>query len=156
LRILGIDPGSRTTGFGIIEISPQGKLSYIASGTLSFEKIEPFMERLQVIYRAANDLVEKYRPDTIGIESLIHVKNVSSLAKLAQARGALIAGLTVSKTSISEYAPNQIKAVTTGHGHTDKGGIQKMIQMLLGVSDFITHDESDALAIAICHSLNCR
>ena len=151
--ILGIDPGSRKTGYGLVELKGR-KFNYLESGILSFEVKENFIERIGDIYRAANELLVDTKVDAIALESLIFTKSVTSLAKLAQARGAIIAALAQNfDGQIFEYAPNLIKSTVTGHGHTDKEGIQKIVGMLLGIKSFQSHDEADALAIALTHGL---
>ncbi len=153
MKILGIDPGSRKAGFGLVMMKGK-KVEYLASGTLRYDCQLPILDRLGEIYLSCIKLVEKYQPDEIAIEALIHVKNVSSLAKLAQARGAMIAAMVKShRGKIFEYSPTMIKSTVTGHGFADKMGIQKFISMMLGNMKFDTDDESDALAIAICHGI---
>lgn len=151
--ILGIDPGSRFTGFGVIKLCGK-KIEYLDSGILNFSKTEEFLPRLREINNEAKILVEKYSPDEVSVESLIYVKNVSSLAKLAQARGAMLGSiLNVYSGKIFEYAPNLVKNTVSGHGHSSKDGMVSMLQIYFGKIDYKTHDESDGLAIALCHAL---
>lgn len=151
--ILGIDPGSRKTGYGLVRFEGR-KFSYIDSGVLSFEASDDFIDRIAPIYRAADELGKRTQVDAVAIESLIYTKSVTSLAKLAQARGVILAALSQSyQGKIFEYAPNLIKSTVTGHGHTDKEGMEKMVGMLLGIKSFKSHDEADALAIALAHGL---
>ena len=152
--ILGIDPGSINAGYSVIEVNGR-KLKLIASGVMRYNKIDNFVDRLGLIYSTCSDLIKKYSPDEIAIESLIYVKSVTSLAKLAQARGAMIAAfIKTNKGKVFEYSPNLIKSSVTGHGHATKENIQKGLNMIFGKCDFKTHDESDALAAAVCHALN--
>ena len=154
MRILGIDPGSRKAGWAVIETQGK-KIEYIASGVLNFEKIKELVDRLGVASKACEELNSLYKPDVLSLESLIYVKNVSSLAKLAQARGAMISGFGEEFSGkIFEYSPNLIKSSVTGHGHASKEGIEKTLKMIFGDIAFKTSDESDALAIALCHALN--
>ena len=152
--ILGIDPSSRLTGFGVIE-ECGNSLKYIDSGTLRFnEKIE-FLDRFSDYYSEMKRLVEKYRPDEVAFEALIFRKNPSSLIKLAQTRGAMICAFSEThKGKIFEYAPNLVKSSPSGHGHASKLGVQKVLNMLLGNQKYETEDASDAVAIAVTHSLN--
>lgn len=156
MKILGIDPGSRKAGYALIALEGK-KIQFLQSGVLRYEKIPQFLHRLSFIYDSCLELVKEYRPDEVAIESLIYVKSVTSLAKLAQARGAMIAGLTaLDKYKIHEYGPNLIKSVVAGYGHADKASIDKTLTLILGQRiQYQTHDESDAVAIAICHAL-CR
>jgi len=152
--ILGIDPGSRTAGYAVIEVHGK-KTTYLASGIMKYDKTEEFLDRLGVIYQTCTDLVEKYHPDEIAIEALIYVKSVEALSKLAQARGAMVAAfMKTHQKKVFEYAPNLVKASVTGHGHASKDSVEKILNLMLGPNIFKTADESDALAIAICHALN--
>lgn len=152
--ILGIDPGSRKAGYGVIEVNGK-KINYLASGVIKYDHINEFLERLGVIYESCDALVNHFKPDEISIESLIYVKSVEALSKLAQARGAMIAAFSKTKRgSIYEYSPNAIKASVTGHGHADKEAVDRAMNMMFGKLTFKTSDESDALAIAVCHALN--
>ena len=152
--ILGIDPGSRKAGYAVIKVNGR-KMSYIDSGVLRYDKIDEFLDRLGEIHKSCEELVIRYEPAEIALESLIYVKSVTSLAKLAQARGAMIAAFMKTHVGkVSEYAPNLIKSSVTGHGHANKEGVEKTLTMIFGKIEFKTNDESDALAIAVCHALN--
>ena len=152
--ILGIDPGSRSAGWALIETSGR-KINFLASGTLKYDKIDNFVDRLGVIYNSIHELMEIHKPDEVSIEALIYVKSVTSLAKLAQARGAMVAAIVQTHQSkVFEYAPNLIKSTVSGYGHADKAAIDKTLRMIFGEISFKSNDESDALAIALCHSLN--
>lgn len=154
MLFLGIDPGSRKAGFGLIEQIGKS-FRYVDSGCLRYDKIDNFMDRLGVVYRSCSELVEKYQPDEIAVESLIYVKSVPALAKLAQARGAMIAAfMETHQGKIQEYSPNLIKSTVTGHGHANKESVEKSLKMVFGQTlEFKTNDESDAVAIALCHAL---
>ena len=152
--ILGIDPGSRKTGYALIKVQGSS-LGYVDSGVMRYDPINPFLDRLGRIYTSCLELVEKYTPQEVVLESLIYVKNVASLAKLAQARGAMITAFSLTHQGrIFEYSPNLVKSTVTGHGHATKESIEKTLQMIFpGRLEFKTNDESDALAIAVCHAL---
>lgn len=153
MRIVGIDPGSRALGFGVIEIHGKN-FKYIDSGVFKYDKEKNFLNRLSIIHDSGRHLLETYKPDFISVESLIYVKSVPSLAKLAQARGAILGAFGMEYSDkIFEYSPNQIKSSVSGFGHSSKDGIKKAVELILRVSDFKTHDESDALAVALCHGL---
>ena len=152
--VLAIDPGSVTAGFALLQKEGR-KIQYIDSGIMKFRSQDDFMHRVKDIFEQTQSLLEKYTPDEIALESLIFVKSPTSLMKLAQARGAMLAALTQKyQGKIYEYSPNLVKSSVSGHGHADKEGIQKVLKQYLGVSEFKTHDESDALAIAFCHLLH--
>lgn len=152
--ILGIDPGSRKAGYALIEVQGK-KISYLASGVLKYDHVDEFIDRLGMIYQTCDELMNKFQPDEISVEALIYVKSVEALSKLAQARGAMIAAFSRTRLGkVYEYSPNTIKSSVTGHGHADKDAVDKAMNMMFGKLTFKTSDESDALAIAVCHALN--
>jgi len=153
--ILGIDPGSRKAGYAVIKVVGR-KVEYLASGALRYDKTPEFLDRLGLIYQSVRELCQKYSPDEVALESLIYVKSIPALSKLAQARGAMIAAMSETCLGkIYEYSPNLVKSSVTGHGHAAKEGVEKSLQMIFGSQlDFKTSDESDALAIAVCHFLS--
>jgi crossover junction endodeoxyribonuclease RuvC len=154
LIILAIDPGSVTAGYALLERDGR-KIHYITSGILKFNGKDEFLHRVKDIYDQTLALIEKYQPDEVALESLIFVKSPQALIKLAQSRGTMLAAISQKyHEKIFEYSPNLVKATVTGHGHADKEGIQKVLLQYFGLSDFKTHDESDAVAIALCHLLN--
>ena len=154
LRILGIDPGSQRTGFGILDLTGQ-QLNYVASGVISTRAGE-FGPRLQEIFRSVRDLVAQYRPDQIAIERVFVNRNVDSALKLGQARGAAICGLAECGGGIFEYAPRQIKLAVVGSGGAGKEQVQLMVKGLLSLQGQIAADAADALAAAVCHALRGR
>lgn len=152
--ILGIDPGSRKAGYGLIKVDGR-RLSYLASGVLRYDHVDEFIERLGIIYQSCEEVLQQHAPTEISVEALIYVKSVDALSKLAQARGAMIAAFSKShRGRIFEYSPNTVKSSVTGHGHASKEAIDKALSMMFGKIAFKTSDESDALAIAVCHALN--
>ncbi len=154
MLILGIDPGSRKSGYGLIDFD-QKNFRYIDSGVIHYDSKKEIIVRLKEIYETSLELVNKFKPDEIAFESLILVKSPTSLMKLAQARGAIISACHKNPNQkVFEYSPNLIKSSVSGHGHADKTSIQKMLSLTLGQRKFSTDDESDALAIAICHAIN--
>lgn len=152
--ILGIDPGSLKTGWALIHISGK-KIKYINSGVLAFDGKTDFLERLTEIKIKVRGLIQETTPDEVALESLIYVKSPTALMKLAQTRGIILSELVEKlEKKIFEYSPNLVKSSTVGHGHATKESVQKFLDMMTGQRDYKTHDESDALAIAICHALN--
>lgn len=152
--VLAIDPGSVTAGYALLQKEGR-KINYITSGILKFDSDAEFLHRVKDIYEQTLALVEKHQPDQIALESLIFVKSPAALIKLAQSRGTMLAALSQKHhEKIFEYSPNLVKQTVTGHGHADKEGIQKFLLQYFGLSNFKTHDESDAVAIALCHLLN--
>ncbi len=154
---MGIDPGSRTAGFGVVKLVGK-KIEFIDSGVMKFAHIDEFLYRLGEIYSACKNLIECYQPVEVAFESLIYVKSAPALSKLAQARGAMLAAfLSNKKISVAEYSPNLIKSAVVGHGHADKEAMAKGVRLFFKqqqLPKFQTHDESDAVAIALCHALH--
>lgn len=152
--ILGIDPGSRKAGYALIEVQGK-KMTYLASGAMKYDHVDEFIDRLGLIYQSCEEILKKYQPDEISVEALIYVKSIEALSKLAQARGAMVAAFMKSHSGrVFEYAPNLVKSSVTGHGHASKEAVDKALGMMFGKITFKTSDESDALAIAVCHALN--
>lgn len=151
--VLGIDPGSRVSGYAILEIKNL-KIKYLRSGIVKINTTGNFPNRLHLIYQEFKQIFDSINISHVAIESLIHVKNVSSLAKLAQARGAILSAIS-EKIEIVEYAPNKIKSSVSGFGHADKLMIHQAIERILGQKiKCQTHDESDALAVALTHCIS--
>lgn len=154
MLVLGIDPGSITSGWALLKTQGK-KIEYIGSGVLEFDKKVDFLDRLTQIKETSDALIEELNPDEIALESLIFVKSPTSLIKLAQTRGIILSSLVEKfQGRIFEYSPNLIKSTAVGHGHADKESVQKFLDMALGKREYKTHDESDAVAIALCHILN--
>ncbi len=152
--VLAIDPGSVTAGYALLQQEGR-KINYITSGILKFNSDDVFLHRVKDIYDQTLKLIEDFDPDEVALESLIFVKSPTALIKLAQSRGTMLAALTQNyHQKIYEYSPNLVKSSVTGHGHADKEGVQKVLQQYLGLTGFKSHDESDAVAIALCHLLN--
>ena len=152
--VLGIDPGSVTTGWALLK-AQGNKIHYISSGVLKFDSKVEFMHRLAEIKSKSEELMLELNPDEIALESLIFVKSPTSLIKLAQTRGVIISSFIDSHVGkVYEYAPNLIKSTAVGHGHADKQSIKKFLDMMVGKREYETHDESDAVAIALCHIIN--
>ena len=152
--VWAIDPGSVTAGYALLQ--KEGlKIHYIDSGILKFNGKDEFLHRVKDIFDQTNELMEKFEPDEVALESLIFVKSPAALIKLAQSRGTMLAALSQKyHEKIYEYSPNLVKSTVAGHGHADKEGIQKVLLQYFGLTNFKTHDESDAVAIALCHLLN--
>lgn len=150
MKILGIDPGSRLTGYGILEESIQG-YKYIASGSIRI-KGDYFPDRLKQIFDGILEIVDKYQPDQMAIEQVFMHKNADSALKLGQARGAAICAVQTKVIPVFEYAARQVKQAVVGKGAADKVQVQHMVKILLNVQGELSLDASDALGIAICHA----
>ncbi len=148
--ILGIDPGSLCTGFGLIDNQPN-RITYLHSG---FFKIrgESLPQRLGQIYRHIDELIGQFQPQQMSIEQVFMHRNADSALKLGQARGAAICAGYMGGLEIAEYAPREIKQAIVGTGAATKEQVQHMVKRLLGLREPLQADESDGLAIAICHA----
>lgn len=160
-RILGIDPGLRVTGFGVIE-TLGGKLSYIASGvikTASAKKSadgesekEALPERLKIILDGLFEVIDTYQPTQVAIEKVFVNVNPQSTLLLGQARGAAISAAVIRQLSVAEYTALQVKQSVVGNGHAQKEQVQEMVKRLLKLPATPSPDSADALACAICHA----
>jgi crossover junction endodeoxyribonuclease RuvC len=148
-RVLGLDPGSLRTGFGIIDCTVRAE-KHVASGCIRATG-DDFARRLRQIHEAILALVAEYRPDEVAIERVFMHRNADSALKLGQARGAALCAAVVSGADVYEYAPRAIKLAVVGTGAADKAQVSTMVQALLAIAEPVTADESDALAVALCH-----
>lgn len=151
MKILGIDPGLRTTGFGVIE-KHGSRLAYIASGTIRTPTEAELPERLKVIFGGVCEIVQTYQPDCAVIEKVFVNVNPQSTLLLGQARGAAISALVAQELSVFEYTALQLKQAVVGHGKAHKQQVQDMVQRLLSLPELPGTDAADALGVAICHA----
>lgn len=150
VKILGIDPGSQVTGFGVI-LANGAELRYLASGCIR-TRGGAMPERLKVIFEGATRLMEEYRPDEICVENVFMHRNAGSALKLGHARAAALCGTFMHPASVHEYAPRQIKQTVTGSGGAEKVQVAHMVRKLLMLKGPLAADAADALAVAICHA----
>lgn len=150
-RILGIDPGSRVTGVGIIEASVGRSSPVCLFGGCIRLGAESMPARLSQLFEEVRAIVNTYRPTELAIERVFVHKSVSSALKLGQARGVAIAAVMIEDVPVFEYAPRQIKQAIVGRGAAEKQQIQHMIQVLLNLNVKPQADTADALAVAVCH-----
>jgi crossover junction endodeoxyribonuclease RuvC len=150
MLILGIDPGSVVTGFGLVEASA-GRMGHVENGGIFPPKNTSFGERIFYIFQQVETLVQKFTPDAVAIEEIFVAKNVSSSLKLGHARGAAMVAVAKAGLPLYEYTALQVKQAVTGYGRADKGQIQKMIRVILKLPETAFADASDALAVAVCH-----
>lgn len=148
-RILGIDPGSRLTGYGLIEMN-SGNAMHITHGTIRLPQDE-ITEKLSTLFRQLVVIIDEFQPDEVSIENIFLHKNADSALKLGQARGCAITACAEKNLQVFEYTANQVKQATVGRGHAAKQQIQHMIKVLLSLDSAPEVDAADALAIAICH-----
>ncbi len=153
LRILGIDPGLQTTGFGVIE-KDGAKLHYIASGTIRTTHLErgDLPARIKVLFEGVREVVERYRPEQASIEIVFVNVNPQSTLLLGQARGAALAALVVANLPVAEYTALQMKKAIVGSGQAKKEQVQDMVSRLLALPGLPGRDAADALGLAITHA----
>lgn len=149
--ILGLDPGSRRTGFGLVKVAG-GALEYIASGTIHIDETAAWPRRLQEVFASVTEVIQQYHPREVAIEQVFMAKSAGSALKLGQARGAAIVAATAQDLPVSEYEARKIKQAVAGSGAADKKQIQQMVKMLLKLPAVPKEDAADALAVAICHA----
>lgn len=150
IKILGVDPGSRKTGFGVVSYSA-GRSQYMASGVIKMSSTHSLPERLSVIFSNLQEVIELYSPTHFAIESVFLSKNASSALKLGQARGAAIVAATNNKLPVFEYEARKVKQSVVGNGAADKIQVQHMVTSLLKLDASPQEDAADALAVALCH-----
>lgn len=151
IRILGIDPGLRITGFGVID-KTGNKLAYVASGCIKTDAKASLPTRLGTIYAGLRELVAVHRPDQAVVEIVFVNVNPQSTLLLGQARGAAITALVADGLEVAEYTALQVKQAVVGNGHADKTQVQHMVRRLLALPGDPSPDAADALACAICHA----
>jgi crossover junction endodeoxyribonuclease RuvC len=151
IRILGIDPGLRNTGWGLIEANGT-RLTYVGCGSIHTDAATSLAERLALIHRSIARLIDDERPAEAAVEETFVNRDPQSTLKLGQARGAALAVLALRELPVAEYAANLIKKTVVGVGHAEKAQVQMMVKMLLPASQAKSPDAADALAVAICHA----
>lgn len=151
LRILGLDPGLRFTGWGLIE-SRNNHLRFLGAGRIAIPDDRDMAERLSFLHRELQRIIEGLRPDHAAVEETFSNTNAKSTLKLGMARGVVLLAPALLDIPVGEYAANTIKKTVVGAGHADKNQIQHMVKMLLPQAQFDSPDAADALAIAICHA----
>jgi crossover junction endodeoxyribonuclease RuvC len=151
MRLLGLDPGLRATGWGVIEANGNS-LSHVADGAVRPDVNAPLSERLAALYSALRIIVEEFAPDEAAVEETFANRNPASTLKLGQARGVVMLAPAQAGIPVAEYSANVIKKSLVGAGHADKGQIGAMVRMLLPGSATDSADAADALAVAVCHA----
>jgi crossover junction endodeoxyribonuclease RuvC len=149
--ILGIDPGSRKTGYGLVQ-RYGSKTCYVASGVIRMAAELTLPERLKVIFSAVSEIIVQYRPDEMAVEQVFMAKNAGSALKLGQARGAAIVAGVSRELTVYEYEARKVKQSVVGNGAADKVQIQHMVKTLLQLPGVPQEDAADALAVALCHA----
>lgn len=152
MRIIGIDPGLATVGYGIVDVQGE-RLRAVQYGTITTPAHRPYGERLKEIYDGLQQLLERYRPVVMAVEKLFFNTNVSTALTVGAARGVLVLVGVQHQLDIAEYTPMQVKQAMTGYGHADKKQMQEMVRLFLHLAETPKPDDAaDALAIAVCHA----
>lgn len=151
MRILGIDPGSRITGYGVIDVLRNGRLQYVDSGCIKVPTGE-LAQRLSHIYQTLQEIITEHRPVTASVEKVFVSRNADSALKLGQARGSALCAASNAGLEVMEYSALQVKKAVVGRGRADKTQVQHMVRVLMALSKRPQADAADALACAICHA----
>ncbi len=152
MRVLGIDCGTEYTGYGVVELCPDGKLLCLTCGAIKLSPRDPLPARLATIFQRLGALIEEQHPDNVAIEEVFYALNVKSALKLGQVRGVAMLAASYAGLDVSEYAPLSIKSAVVGYGRAEKPQVQYMVARLLNLAEIPQPaDAADALAIAICH-----
>lgn len=152
MRVLGIDPGTRTTGYGIVEAGPRGALKLVCEGQIT--PTGSIEQRLLAISELLSEVAAEFKPDHASVESVFYSKNVRSAILLGHARGVALLAAAKAGIPVTEYAPTKIKQAVTGYGSATKAQVQKMVKVILNTKRSFGADAADALAAAICHLNN--
>lgn len=155
MRVLGIDPGTSVTGWGVVEAAG-GAFSRVASGTVELSARQPLAERLRRIRAAVGDLCRSHEPAALALEKAFVARNVQSAFRLGEARGAVLIAAAEEGVPVFEYAPAHVKLTVVGYGRADKEQMVRGVSLRLGVRAGGPADEADALALALCHLIGSR
>ena len=152
MRVLGIDCGTESTGFGVVD-SDGRTHRLVAAGVVRTRPADPFPDRLRLIAEGLRDVIARYQPEAAAVEEVFHAVNVSTALKLAHARGVALLMIAEARLPFAEYSPLEIKSSVVGYGRAAKRQVQLMVASLLGLAEPVaSHDAGDALAVAICHA----
>jgi len=150
MLVLGVDPGSLITGYGLVN-KEENKLIYVEGGKISLSHSWPFSERIHGIFSSLSEIIQTYQPEEMSIEDVFFAKNVKSALKIGHARGAALVAAIQGGLKVFEYTPLQIKQSVVGYGRATKEQVRAMVKLILKLDTQLSFDTSDALAIAICH-----
>ncbi len=151
IRLIGIDPGLRNTGWGVLE-TDGNRLVFVASGTVKPAHGAALSERLRALHDGLQSVLSRYRPEEAAVECTFVNRDAGATLKLGQARGVCLLVPALAGLTVSEYAPNAVKKSVIGAGHGDKGQIKAMVNLLMPKAQYDSDDAADALAVAICHA----
>lgn len=155
-RVLGIDPGTGTTGYGVIDVDGQ-EYSLVGGGVIKTPANTELAKRLAEIFEGIEELIQEHQPDIMSVEKLFFAQNVTTAISVSHARGVVLLAAEQADLEVFEYTPLQIKQALTGYGHADKNQIQEMVKTMLKLKQPPKPDDcADALAAAICHAMSTR
>ena len=153
MRVLGIDCGTQYTGYGVVELAPDGELVYLTSGAIKLSPKDAMPLRLSTIFIRLGDLIREHHPDKVAIEGVFYSVNAKSALKLGEVRGVAMLAASSLGLEVAEYAPLTIKSAVVGYGRAEKEQVQHMVMQLLKLAEAPEpSDAADALAIAVCHA----
>jgi crossover junction endodeoxyribonuclease RuvC len=157
MLVLGIDPGTAITGYGLVRAAEDGSLTAVDYGAIVTDSGTPMPQRLAKLFESLNEIVLLHRPDVSAVEKLFFTRNVKTGISVGQARGVVLLGLAQANLEIAEYSPNEVKQAVSGYGNADKRQVQEMVRVLLNLEEAPKPDDAaDALAVAICHLHSMR
>ena len=152
MRVLGVDCGTEYTGYGVVELCPDGMLACLTCGAIKLSARDPIPKRLAIIFDRLCAIVAEHQPDRVAIEDVFYAVNVKSALKLGQVRGVAMLAASAAGLEVAEYSPLSIKSAVVGYGRAEKQQVQHMVMRLLNLTEIPEPaDAADALAIAICH-----
>ncbi len=152
MRAIGIDPGTATTGYGVVQAAADGSLTAVAQGVILTPAGLAMPDRLVMLYEELTRLLAEFRPQTSAVEKLFFQKNTTTAMSVGQARGVVLLALAQAGLPVAEYTPNEVKQAVAGYGSADKRQMQEMVRVLLGLNAIPKPDDAaDALGVAICH-----
>ncbi len=152
MLVIGIDPGTATTGYGLVREDERGNLEAVDYGVVTTPSDWEMPQRLLFIYTQLREIIQQYQPDCSAVEKLFFQRNVRTAISVGQGRGAALIALASCEISLGEYTPLEIKQAVVGYGNADKNQVQQMVKMLLNMEELPRPDDAaDALAVAICH-----
>lgn len=152
MRVLGIDCGTEYTGYGVVELAPEGRLQCCTCGAIKLSPRDPLPSRLSVVFNRLSEIINEHQPENVAIEDVFYAINVKSALKLGQVRGVAMLAASSAGLKVAEYSPLSIKSAVVGYGKAEKQQVQQMVARLLNLdTPPESPDAADALAIAICH-----
>jgi crossover junction endodeoxyribonuclease RuvC len=157
MLVIGVDPGTATTGYGLVREGPGGGLTVVDYGVILTAADTPMPERLVQIHRELGEVIQLHRPESGAVEKLFFQRNVSTAITVGQARGVALLALAEGELPVAEYTPLEVKQAVAGYGGADKRQVQQMVRALLRMDEIPRPDDAaDALAVAICHLHSVR